>query len=231
MEMHRYPLGIAERFRITWLLDAIFVHQLNMEMHMNKIGLTDGDALLIVDVQNDFLPGGKLAVPTGDEVIPVLNRYIDLFSKRNLPTYATRDWHPSDNCSFTPQGGIWPSHCVANSAGAEFPSALHLPDTAIVVSKATTSQKDAYSGFEGTDLAAQLESRGIKRLFIGGLATDYCVLNTVRDALSHGFKVALMVDAIRAVNLRAGDGQAAIDEMIERGAVPLHFSNTTEKPQ
>ncbi|HCE07196.1 MAG TPA: nicotinamidase, partial [Oxalobacteraceae bacterium] len=118
--------------------------------------LTPRDALVIVDVQNDFLDHGNLAVPNGDEVIPVLNRAIALFAHRSLPIYATRDWHPVDHCSFKTQGGIWPPHCIAQSKGAEFAATLNLPPAAIVVSKATTQGKDAYSGFEGTRLASQL---------------------------------------------------------------------------
>lgn len=192
---------------------------------MDTIQPIPKDALVIVDVQNDFLPGGNLAVAGGDEVIQVLNRYIELFSRRSLPIYATRDWHPSDHCSFKPQGGIWPPHCIAGSAGAKFPATLHLPYATTIVSKATTPEKDAYSGFEGTGLAEQLRSRGIEQLFVGGLATDYCVLNTVIDALSHGFKVMLLQDAIRAVNLQPGDDRAAIDVMIEHGAEALRFVN------
>lgn len=197
----------------------------SIDMTMDTIQPTPKDALVIVDVQNDFLPGGKLGVAAGDEVIPVLNRYIDIFNRLSLPIYATRDWHPADHCSFKPQGGIWPPHCVAGSAGARFPATLELPYTATIVSKAATPEKDAYSGFEDTDLAAQLKSRGVERLFIGGLATDYCVLNTVIDALSHGFKVKLLLDAVRAVNLQPGDGRAAIDVMIDHGAEPLQFEN------
>ena len=182
------------------------------------------DALVIVDVQNDFLPEGKLAVRAGDEVVPVLNRYIDLFNRRSLPIYATRDWHPSDHCSFKPQGGIWPPHCIAGSTGARFPAGLNLPYTATIVSKATTPEKDAYSGFEGTDLAGRLRAQGIERLFIGGLTTDYCVVNTVKDALAQGFRVALLIEAIRAVDLHAGDGETAINEMIGRGARPLRLA-------
>lgn len=192
-------------------------------MPMEPVCPASKDALLIVDVQNDFLPGGNLAVGEGDEVVPVLNRYIDLFNRQSLPVFATRDWHPPDHCSFKPQGGLWPPHCIAGSAGARFPAALSLPYTATIMSKATTPEKDAYSGFEGTDLAEQLRARGMERLFIGGLATDYCVLNTVMDALSHGFRVFLLLDAIRAVNLQPGDGQAAIDVMIEHGAESLQF--------
>lgn len=187
--------------------------------------LQAGDALLIIDVQRDFLPGGSLAVPGGDELIPVMNRYIERFEQHSLPVYATRDWHPSDHCSFTAQGGIWPPHCVAGSSGAAFSERLGLPSTVRIVSKATSPDKDAYSGFSGTDLGAQLLAQDKSRLFIGGLATDYCVLNTVKDALSLGFKVELLLDAIRAVDVRAGDGQAAIDEMIRLGAEPVRYAD------
>ena len=147
-------------------------------------------------------------------MIAVLNNAITRFKQRALPIYATRDWHPADHCSFDAQGGIWPPHCVAGSKGAEFPVTLNLPQGACIVSKATTADKDAYSAFDGTELGNQLRQRQVERLFIGGLATDYCVLNTVKDALSQGFKVKLLLDAVRAVDLHAGDGQAAIDEML-----------------
>ncbi len=177
-----------------------------------------GDALIIVDVQNDFLPGGSLAVPEGDRVVPVLNRYIELFHSRGLPIYATRDWHPADHCSFEAQGGIWPPHCVAGTEGAAFAPDLRLPEDAVIVSKATTADKDAYSGFEGTDLAQRLRAQHVQRVFVGGLATDYCVLNTVRDALAAGFQVRVLRGAIRAVNVKPGDGQRAEAEMTELGA-------------
>lgn len=194
-------------------------------MPMNPIRLTREDALVIVDVQNDFLPGGSLAVPAGDQVVPVLNRYIALFAQHSLPIYATRDWHPANHRSFIAQGGIWPPHCIAGSEGAEFAAALNLPDSAVIVSKAATPEKDAYSGFEGTELSNRLQANGVARLFVGGLATDYCVMNTVKDALLQGFRVALLIDAIRAVDLHAGDGQTAIDEMIEWGAEPLRLTD------
>jgi len=186
-----------------------------------------GDALLIVDVQNDFLPGGNLPVPRGDEVVPVLNRYIHVFHVKGLPIYATRDWHPPHHCSFQAQGGQWPQHCVAGSAGARFNSELHLPLSAVVISKATTAEADAYSGFQGTDLDGQLCSSGIKRLFIGGLATDYCVLNTVRDALQRGYKVLLLIDAIRAVEVQKGDGMRAVEEMNSLGAKSISVGNVS----
>jgi len=177
-----------------------------------------GDALVIVDVQNDFLPGGSLAVPHGDEVVPVLNRYIQAFQALNLPVYATRDWHPAGHCSFREQGGPWPPHCVANTAGAGFAAALQLPPGTVVISKAVTVDADAYSGFQGTELDSDLFAAEIKRLFIGGLATDYCVLNTVRDARGLGYQVFLLGDAIRAVNVQTGDGMRAEDEMLRLGA-------------
>lgn len=179
------------------------------------------DALVIVDVQNDFLPGGALAVPDGDAVLPVLNSYIALFESRGLAIFATRDWHPRDHCSFRAQGGPWPPHCVAFSRGAAFATDLQLPCSAVIVSKAQAPDRDAYSGFEGTELETLLRARGASRLLVGGLATDYCVLNTVRDGLARGFQVRLLTDAIRAVNVNPGDGDRALAEMSGLGAQPL----------
>ena len=179
------------------------------------------DALIVVDVQKDFLPGGSLAVPEGDEVVSPLNRCIERFVSNGLTVVATRDWHPADHCSFTDQGGIWPVHCVAGTDGATFADELHLPENVIVVSKATHADRDAYSAFVETGLAESLKERGIKRVFVGGLATDYCVLNTVRDALTAGFEVVLLLDAVRAVDVEPGDGQNAIDDMIRLGAAPV----------
>ena len=183
--------------------------------------LQDSDALIVVDVQNDFLPGGSLAVADGDAVVPVLNQYIRRFGNAGLTVYATRDWHPEHHCSFEQQGGPWPPHCIAGTHGAEFSADLQLPDDAIVISKATSQEKDAYSGFEGTDLAERCRDAGQTRLFIGGLATDYCVLNTVLDALAEDFTVYLLTDAIRAVDVEAGDGDRAISDMQQRGAKPV----------
>lgn len=190
---------------------------------MNTLDLTTwqpqlGDALLIVDVQNDFLPGGKLGVPHGDDIIPRLNDYLRIFITHHLPIYATRDWHPPQHCSFHSQGGRWPTHCVAGTFGAEFATTLQLPDSTIVVSKATMPEKDAYSGFQQTNFDADLHSAGIQRLLIGGLATDYCVLNTVRDALNRGYHVYLLIDAIRAIDVQPSDGIRALDEMKRLGA-------------
>jgi len=187
-------------------------------VNQNNCQLRTGDALLIVDVQNDFLPGGNLAVPHGDEVVTVLNRYLEIFAMQNLPVYATRDWHPVQHCSFRAQGGPWPPHCVAGTRGAQLAAALQLPSSAVIISKATTVEQDAYSGFQGTSLDQQLRAANIRRLFIGGLATDYCVLNTVRDALQFGYQVFLFADAIRAVEVQPGDGLRAEAEMTRLGA-------------
>lgn len=177
-----------------------------------------GDVLLITDIQNDFLPGGSLAVAGGDEVVPLLNRYIGAFVAQDLPVYATRDWHPQGHCSFHAQGGPWPVHCVAGTHGAAFAATLTLPPDTTVISKATLLDQEAYSSFQGTDLDGRLRAAGIHRLFIGGLATDYCVLNTVRDARRLGYAVMLLTDAIRAVDVQPGDGKRAEAEMVGLGA-------------
>lgn len=187
------------------------------------VHLQAGDALIMVDVQLDFLPGGSLAVPRGDEVVPALNRYIAVFRGLTLPVVATRDWHPPDHCSFKAQGGPWPPHCVAGSAGAHFATLLDLPCEAHIVSKATSRDRDAYSGFEGTGLDDWLRRAGASRVFVGGLATDYCVLNTVRDALRFGYATFLLLDAVRAVDVAAGDGARAIDEMRRLGAMAIEY--------
>jgi len=191
----------------------------------NDLNPKTGDALVIVDLQNDFLPGGNLAVPDGDEIVPVINRYIALFQSKGLPVFATRDWHPQNHCSFEPQGGIWPVHCVQGTAGSQFHSDLRLPDFTTVISKAVTKEKDSYSGFEGTDLTERLKAAKVRRLLIGGLATDYCVLFTVKDALKNGFSVLLLRDAIRAVNVSPDDGEKAIIEMVRLGALPIEYGD------
>jgi nicotinamidase/pyrazinamidase len=190
---------------------------------MDSIELQKGDALISVDVQNDFLDGGSLAVPHGNEVIPVMNRYIRAFEEKGLPIFSTRDWHPANHCSFKAQGGPWPPHCVQGTRGAEFAPDLDLPEGAVIISSATTPEKEAYSGFEGTDMHERLQKIGVKRLFIGGIATDYCVLNTVRDALALGYEVYLLEDAIQAVNVNPDDGEKAKEEMFGLGAKPANI--------
>jgi len=196
----------------------------NKRKSTDQIELGEGDALLISDIQNDFLPGGSLAVQEGERIIPVLNGYIDRFSHRQLLVFATRDWHPANHCSFIRQGGPWPEHCIAGSKGAEFVADLHLPVSVYIISKGTDLAREGYSSFSNRTFKAQLDNAGVRCLFIGGLATDYCVLNTVRDALNYHFKVFLLIDAIRAVNVQKQDGENAINEMIQKGAIPITLS-------
>jgi nicotinamidase/pyrazinamidase len=185
---------------------------------MEKLKPQAGDALLVVDVQNDFLPGGSLGVARGDEIVPLLNRCIALFVSKKLPVYASRDWHPPDHCSFQAQGGPWPVHCVADTPGAAFASNLELPPGVEIINKADTREREAYSVFSGTDLDRRLKAAGIKRLFIGGLATDYCVLNTAKDARALGYDYFVLTDAVRAVDIKPGDGERALEEMRKLGA-------------
>lgn len=181
----------------------------------------EGDALLVADIQNDFLPGGALGIPGGDKILPALHRYMEKFESKGNPIILTKDWHPANHCSFKGQGGIWPDHCVAGTQGAEHPPSFHPPRSAATIQKATEPDKEAYSAFQGTSLDARLKKAGIRRLFVGGLATDYCVLNTVRDALDQGYEVRLLLDGICAVNLEPADGPKAIEEMVQKGAVPV----------
>ena len=173
--------------------------------------------LVVVDIQNDFCPGGALAVPEGDKVVPILNKYVKKFEEAHASIIFTRDWHPSDHSSFREQGGPWPPHCVQNSKGAEFHSELFMPLEAEVVSKADTKD-EAYSFFQGTNLAERLHQRGIRRLLVGGLATDYCVKVTVLDGLKHGFEVFHLDDASRGVNVSPNDSDRALREMVANGA-------------
>lgn len=174
-------------------------------------------ALILVDLQKDFLPGGALAVPSGDAVLPPLNCLGAAFAAEGCHVYATRDWHPPDHCSFQLQGGPWPPHCVADSPGAAFADDLALPSSAEIISKGTAVSPDAYSAFERTELHAKLQQAGVRQLYVGGLATDYCVLNTVRDALKLGYKVTVVQDGIQAITPETG--QAAMAEMQADGAL------------
>jgi len=174
-------------------------------------------ALIVVDVQNDFCPGGTLAVPHGDEVLQPLNQLIDEFLERGDPVFKSRDWHPRFTKHFAAYGGTWPVHCVQNTKGAAFHPALRDDPRIKVVSKGL-GDKDSYSAFDETDLTSQLRQQGVEEVVVGGLATDYCVKNTVLDALKNGFKVKAVEDAMRAVELQPGDGEKAIEEMRAAGA-------------
>jgi nicotinamidase/pyrazinamidase len=181
-----------------------------MAIHINAAA----DALLIVDVQRDFCPGGALPVPQGDRIVPAINR---LLGMTRWVTVATRDWHPRDHCSFKAQGGIWPSHCVADTDGAAFHPELRVSKIRHVVSKAVNKDSEAYSGFQGTDLARRLQTRNIRRVFVCGLATDYCVKATALDARRAGLDVVVIEDAIRGVEVHPGDCAAALAEMKAAG--------------
>ncbi|MEW6023355.1 MAG: nicotinamidase [Pseudomonadota bacterium] len=185
---------------------------------MNPIRLQDSDALLVIDMQYDFLPGGSLGVPEGDQVLAPVNEAMARFAARGLPVYASRDWHPEDHCSFAARGGPWPPHCVAETRGAAFSDELALPADTVIISKADTADVDAYSAFNGTALADHLRGHGITRVFVCGLATDYCVLNTALDARKNGFETVILPEAMRAVNVQPEDGERAIAQMREAGA-------------
>ena len=184
-------------------------------------------ALVIVDVQNDFCPGGALAVADGDQVVPALNRYIERFAVAGLPIFATRDWHPKTTTHFKIYGGQWPVHCVQGTFGAEFHVALKLAGGAVILSKGMAADADSYSGFDGIDssgvgLAEWLRRSNATRIFVGGLATDYCVKQTVLDGLKQGFAVTLLEDCVRGVDLAPGDSQRAVREMLGAGAAAIH---------
>jgi nicotinamidase/pyrazinamidase len=181
-----------------------------------------GQALLIVDVQNDFCPRGALPVAEGDKIVGTLNRYISRFVNAGLSVIASRDWHPPKTTHFKEFGGLWPAHCVQNTPGAAFHPGLKLPPQAIVVSKGMDPAKDSYSAFQAADgkgraLLEILKEAGVEELWIGGLATDYCVKASVLDALEH-FKVNLLMDAIKGVDVHPGDSQKAVEEMRAAGA-------------
>jgi nicotinamidase/pyrazinamidase len=180
------------------------------------------DALVIVDVQNDFCPGGALAVEGGDEVIPRLNGYIEKFTNAGLPVFATRDWHPEKTIHFKAYGGQWPPHCIQGTTGAEFRSDLRLPASAVIVTTGAAPDEDGYSGFDGHGAGGTLEEMlrkaGVERIFVGGLATDYCVKHTVLDGLKRGFQVVWLEDASRGVDVEPGDSARAAAEMIAGGA-------------
>ena len=185
-------------------------------MSLSSALLRSGDALIIVDVQNDFCPGGALPIERGDEVIPVLNRWIDAAVAVGVPIYASRDWHPAGHLSFHERGGPWPPHCVQDSDGARFHPALRLPSSAIKITKGTRFDQDQNSAFDQTGLATQLRHDGVRRLWVGGLAQDVCVRATVLDGLRAGFEVQLIPDASRPVT-REG-GEQALREMRQAGA-------------
>ena len=178
--------------------------------------LQPDDALIVVDVQIDFCPGGALPIERGDEVVAVLNRWIRAAEDARIPIVASRDWHPAHHLSFTEAGGRWPIHCVQETAGARMHPELVLPPSTIVVTKGNRADRDQYSAFDDTGLADRLRQRGVRRVWVGGLARDVCVRATVLDARQLGFEVTVIDDATRPVTREGGD--RADEEMRRAGA-------------
>lgn len=174
------------------------------------------EALLIIDFQNDFCPGGALAVPRGDEIAPRVKELID--SGRFDYVFATRDWHPADHHSFQAQGGPWPPHCVQGSDGAELHSSLDRSKIDVVVDAGFRPELEGYSGFEETNLEAALRERGIDKVTVVGLATDYCVRATALDAVHEGFDVTIDSAGVRGIDVEPGDSDRALDELRAAGA-------------
>ena len=198
-----------------------------MKKNLN-LNLGNQDVLIITDIQNDFLPGGALPIRDGDLVIPVLNEYAKIFRKNNAKIIASRDWHPPNHMSFISQGGPWPRHCIRDTQGAQFSPELKLPVDTEIISKATDPKKEAYSVFDGTGLNEKLKTEDVNRVFIGGLATDYCIVNSVLDARQMNFDVIVLADAIRGINVNPGDIDKAIKTMIDGGAIMLTLVDLPE---
>jgi nicotinamidase/pyrazinamidase len=176
-----------------------------------------GDAILVVEMQNDFCPGGALPVREGDRAVPVLNRWLRAARERGIPVYASRDWHPRGHVSFVEAGGEWPAHCVQDTEGARFHADLELPDDVVLVTKGVRFDRDQYSAFNETGLEKRLRGDGVRRLFVGGLALDVCVRATVLDAVRAGLEVRLLVDATRPLSEEGG--RKALEEMESAGAI------------
>ncbi len=175
-------------------------------------------ALIVVDIQRDFCPGGALPVSDGDKIIPAVNELIRAFEREGLPVFLTRDWHPKNHISFKVNGGAWPPHCIQNTPGASFHPSLVVPSAAEVIDKGTLRTDDTYSNFQGTDLAQKLHHLKVKQIYVVGLATDYCVMNTVVDGVAKGFETYVITDCVRGVNVRPRDSASAMRTMVLRGA-------------
>lgn len=186
-------------------------------------------ALLVIDVQNDFCPGGSLAIEQGDKVVGPLNRIIDAFSSKGLPVLFTRDWHPQNHVSFLTRGGRWPPHCMQGTQGARLHPRLKVPRASIVVDKGDNSEKEAYSGFQGTGLETILRALDVDEVFLGGIATEYCVKETAFDALRRGFRTSVMEDCVRAVEARKGDGRRALEQVEKHGATLTTSGRVAER--
>ena len=180
-------------------------------------------ALLIVDVQKDFCPGGALPAPDGDRIVPAVNRHLADATRLGIPVFATRDWHPRVTSHFKAYGGEWPPHCIQNSPGAAFHPQMKLPPNAVVINKGDDDDQPGYSAFDGHTadgkaLIAELHDRHVDRLFVAGIATDYCVLQTVLDARRSGLNVTVLDDAIAGIEAKPGDVERALRDMAAAGA-------------
>ncbi len=185
--------------------------------------MREGAALMVVDMQVDFCPGGSLAVPGGNTIIPVINHYIELFHALGVPVFATRDWHPPVTTHFKQYGGLWPPHCVQGTEGARFHPMLKLPGDVTIVSKGMDPHRDDYSSFQATlesglPLDGHLRRNGVSHIYICGMATDYCVRYTSADALRAGFRVTVLTDAVKGVDLKKGDSTRVLRELAKAGA-------------
>ncbi len=189
--------------------------------------LAPDDALLLVDVQEDFCPGGALPVGDGDRIVPVINRWIGIFAEHGLTVFASRDWHPEHHLSFDREGGPWPRHCVQDTPGAGFHKDLRLPASATVITKGVRFDRDQNSAFDQTGLEVHLRRKGIRRLFIAGLALDVCVLATAMDACKSAFDVVLIADATRSVDVDSG--RKALARMREAGVTILERGQFPER--
>jgi nicotinamidase/pyrazinamidase len=178
----------------------------------------EGSALVIVDFQKDFTPGGSLAVGGGDSIADNINLLISEFAKKGLPIMLTRDWHPKDHCSFKENGGIWSAHCVQNTEGAKFHERMNIPEEAVIIDKGTDPKKEAYSGFSNPIMLEALKEKGVNKVFVCGLATDYCVKNTADDALKLKFETVIVTDCIKGVDVNRGDSERALEYLRSEGA-------------
>ena len=191
----------------------------HVQRRCSRANLGARQALIVVDVQRDFCPGGALPVTGGDKIIPAVNELVHAFEKAGLPIFFTRDWHPKNHASFKAYGGPWPPHCIQNTPGARFHPSLAVPGEAEVIDKGTLRAEDAYSGFQGTDLARKLSDLHVKQIYVAGLATDYCVMNTVLDGAAKGFETYVITDCVKGVNVKRTDSATALSVMLSKGAI------------
>ncbi|MBD3391729.1 MAG: bifunctional nicotinamidase/pyrazinamidase [Chitinivibrionales bacterium] len=191
-------------------------------------------ALLVVDMQNDFCPGGALPVPDGDAIVASVNEYLELFAREQLPVFASRDWHPEETSHFASSGGQWPRHCVRHTPGAAFHPAVQFPSGTVVLTKGAEPDQDGYSAFEGADESGGtfeelLRAQSVTRLYVCGLATDQCVKHSVLDALKRTFRVSVLKDAVRGVEREEGDSRRALELMQENGAEMITHAHVVKR--